>query len=252
MQEKYTLFSIFLFFVKKIPYNLFTFVFTALFAQFFLILSFFLPLKVIILLNMEKLPEYLTLFFTGYDKNEIILWLTFSIFIFYAISVIVERYSEYLILDSMEKILDQENVEIVPSNKLIYKFIHSYFKLISTFFLLLFMYILFLFLFPAAALFLLLCIIVIVTIFIYFIKHNVNSYNTYFKMASGIGFMMVFIYEVIDILYLKTQETSLLIILLSAVLARYIFMRGHYMINQLVFVHTNIENFHVRIKKCKT
>ena len=69
-------------------------------------------------------------------------------------------------------------------------------------------------------------------------------------MTSGIGFMLVFIYEVIDILYLKTQDTTLLIILLSAVLARYIFMRGHYMINQLVFVHTNIGNFYKRLKSC--
>lgn len=250
MQQKENLVDVFLFFFKKIPYNLVASILTTLFAQFFLILSYFLPLKVIILLNMEDLPTYLTSTFSGYHKNEIILLLTFFIFIFYTISMIIEKYSEHLVLNSMRKILNQTDVEIIPSNKLIYKFIHSFFKFIATFFLLLSMYILFLFIFPTVALFLLVCIIVIITIFIYFIKHDEKSYNTYFKMTSGVGFMLVFIYEVIDILYLHTQETTLLTILLSAVLARYIFMRGHYMINQLVFVHTNIDNFYKCIEKC--
>lgn len=248
MQREGTFNSIFLFFFKKSPYNLGASIFTTLFAQFFLILSYFLPLKVIILLNMEKLPPYLTSIFKGFDKNEIILLLTFFIFLFYAISILVERYSDFLIMDSMEKILNQKKIEITPSNKLIYKFINSFFKFIATFFLLFFMFVLLLFIFRTVALFLLLCCVILVTIFIYFIKHDTKSYNNYFKMTSGIGFMLVFIYEVIDILYLKTQETDLLVILVTAVLSRYIFMRGHYMINQLVFVSTNIKKFYQRVE----
>jgi len=248
MKTNYKLYGILLYFFKEIPYNLFISIVSTLIAQVFLILAYFLPLKVIILLNMDTLPEYITLYLPGYKKNEIILILTFLILIFYGISTIIDKCNENLLFNSMKKFIGKKSSSINPQNKLVYKFTNSFFKFISTFILLSLIHISLLYIFPEVALFI--TIYIFLTYYIFQYKDlNENKYNSFLKTASGIGFMLSFIYEVLHILYIDQEKSTLVIIVLTTVFARYIFVRGHYMMNQLIFVHSNIENFHKRIEK---
>lgn len=248
MQKIHRVGNIFRYFFKNIPFNLLISIFVSLLTQLFVILSYFLPIKVIILINGDSLPHYLTSIFPNFEKNEIILILTFLIFIFYGISILLEKYGDKLTLASMRILMHNPHIVIRPNNKLIYKYINSFLKFISTLFFLTFMLLLLFYLFPAMAMVLVGYLLFIYLLFTYSHIHN-KYYGTFFKLTSGIGFMFIFIYEIVDVLYLHTQETSLLIILLSAVFARYIFMRGYYMVNQLLFVYSNTQQFHKRINE---
>lgn len=244
MKNNFNAYYVFIFFLSKIPFNLFISVFSELIAQFFVVVSYFLPIKVIILLNSKSLPIYLASIFPKMSRNETILILTGFIFLFYGIGMLIDKYNRKLVLNSMNKLIGDRGIN--SKNKLIYKYIDNYFKFLSAFVLLIIIYIALLYLFPSVA-FIFSLYLVLMYIISTLIELNEMDMNSFLKVGAGFGFMLVFIYEVVDILYIKTQEISLLVILLSVVIVRYLFTRGHYMLNKFIFVHKNMNKFYSRL-----
>ena len=129
-----------IFFFKNFPYIvIFTIVFSLL-AQLFLISSYFLPIKVVILLSQEKIPDDLSAILFNIERNEIILIMTLLIFIVYGLYLLFDKFSILLTQYITERLFSTKKESMEAKNKLVYKYVDSYFKFISTFTFLVFLF----------------------------------------------------------------------------------------------------------------
>lgn len=235
------------FFYKKLPfYTVFAAV-ILLMSQFMLLVSYFLPIKIILLLSSPTVPHIVSSLFPHVGREEIIMILTLCVFVVYGLHLGSEKYAANLIDQISCHLLGMPETARLNHTSFEFKFVDSYIKSLSTLSLMTVLYLLIIFLYQFIAI-AMLAYIVIIFFILKIIKVGSHHLNSFFKLVSGLGFILVFVLEILDTLYLKSQEFSILNVLVILIVSRYIFMRSLYLANKLTFLHSNTESFYLKVK----
>jgi hypothetical protein len=237
-------------FLKKVPILLFFAVIVLLSSQVMLLMSYFLPIKVVLLLATPETPTFLSSIFFNLSREKIIMILTGGVFLAYGIYLLSDKASLAMINKIVKKLLEEQE-NILTYNSHIHKFVETFVRVTATFFLVVSMYILIWYLYPLIGIIIFLYGSLICLIFLKWIMPFPLKYNNFFKASTGLGFMLVFLIEIFDTLYLKTQSFSILTILVVLIVARYIFTRTIYLMNKLVFMYTASDTFYKKINEKK-
>lgn len=209
-------------------------------SQLFLIISYLLPIKIILLLSVETIPDFLRIIFNELKRDHIILILSFSVFASYGMHLIFEKMILNVISRSLKVIvLEKKNPKQV---KILFRFLESFFRLMSTFTLVFLLYCTLVYLFPIIAISLLLYLLIVIIIFP-LIKIEKEKLLHFFKTSFFLGFMIIFLFEIIYLLYFYNGELSIFVILISMIIVRYIFLRGVFIVNKLLVLHRGLNTF---------
>lgn len=215
-------------------------------SQLLLLVSYLLPIKIILLLAIDTIPVFLSDVFIGYSREEIILILSFSVFIIYGIHLILEKAISFIINRITKRILLNE--EQTQDNKFNIKYIDNFFKFTSTLSFVAILFILLFYFLSPIAIALVVYLIIVCNIFL-IKKLEMNKVLHFFKFYFYLGFMLVFLLEVFYLLYINTEKVSIIVILLSIVSIRYIFSRGVFLVSKMVFLSSTMNLFCKQITK---
>jgi hypothetical protein len=130
------------------------------------------------------------------------------------------------------------------------KFIETFFRLIATLLLIFLLLIVLSYIFPMVAIALLFCLLIIAIIF-FSGKIEKNKITKFSHISFFIGFIVVFIYEVIYLLYYNTETVSIITILVSIVIVRYIFLRGVFIVSKLLILYRDLNAFYKKLGSYK-
>jgi hypothetical protein len=217
-------------------------IFTLIISQILLLISYFLPIKILLLLSVEELPENFTNYFFGLTRENIILFLMLVVFLAYGLYIFIERRNDLIISKVILSLRDEDKCSS-KQQTLVYKFINTFIKVQSTLVLFLLLYILIVYLFPFIGIiifiYLLILLIIVLNGFV-----NKNKFYEFSKVSSGIGFILTFVLIVIDMLYFNENNRNLLSLLFVLVLSRYIFTRSIYLMNKMLFLHLTMDSFY--------
>lgn len=243
------LFMVIDFFTKKVFLLTVFSILILTFSQFFLIIAYLLPIKIIILLSMNSIPSILSTVFNGFTRETIILILAFFVFISYGVHLILEQLINRLIKRNF-KLLAIESEKVIK-DVILKRFLENFFRLMSTFLLIVLLFCSLIYLFPqiAGVLFAYLFVIMII-----FFSRRIKKENVikYFHVSFFLGFIIVFIYEVVFILYYSEKEISIITILVSIVIVRYIFLRGVFIVSKLLVLFRDLKIININPKMPKT
>lgn len=236
------------FFCRKIFFLTFISIFVLILSQLFLLMAYLLPLKILILLSIENIPDFLNTIFYSFSREQIILILSFSVFIMYFTHLLLEKVMVISINKSLN-ILSVGNLSL-EKDSFLKKFIETFFRLISTLLLVfLLLWVLF-YIFPVIAITVLFCLLIIAIIF-FSGKIEKKKITKFSQISFFIGFIIVFIYEVIYLLYYNTESVSIIIILASIVIVRYIFLRGVFIVSKLLILYRDLNTFYKKLGSYK-
>jgi hypothetical protein len=236
------------FFCRKIFFLTVISVFVLVLSQLFLLMAYLLPLKILILLSIENIPDFLSTIFYSFSREQIILILSFSVFIMYFTHLLLERIMVISVNKSLN-ILSVGNLSL-EKDSFLKKFIETFFRLISTLLLVFLLLIVLFYIFPTVAIALLFCLLIIAIIF-FSGKIEKKKITKFSQTSFFMGFMVVFIYEVIYLLYYSTEGVSIITILVSIVIVRYIFLRGVFIINKLLILYRDLNIFYKKLEDSK-
>lgn len=216
-------------------------VFFTLVSQLSMLLAFFLPLKVIILLGSDGIPRYFPPAFEQFDRDALTVWLSAATVAFYALYLLAERIVEFggergsksLLARSRKMVLFENQDELAARA---YK---RHAEVIAGgVFLLLAAAILF-WLYQSVALiaagYVILVAVVLLsalTVSPGFRTRLEDNLTGWMGVLSGIGFMLAFAYMVIDFLYL--DPPGLIPAIIALLLARQGFNRLSSLVSGLV------------------
>ncbi|WP_208854108.1 DUF308 domain-containing protein [Thioalkalivibrio sp. ALJ1] len=202
-------------------------VFFTLVSQLSMLLAFFLPLKVIILLGSDGIPRYFPPAFEQFDRNALIVWLSIATVAFYALYLLAERIVEFggewgsrsLLARSRKMVLFEYQDELAARA---YK---RHAEVIAgAVFLLLAVAVLF-WLYPGVAFLVTGYLLIVTTVLISVLVVSTGfrsrfrqKMNGWLSILSGTGFMLAFAYLVIDFLYL--DPPGLIPAIIALLLAR--------------------------------
>ncbi len=214
-------------------------------SQLSMLLAFFLPLKVIILLGSDGIPRYFPPAFEQFDRDALIVWLSIATVAFYALYLVAERIVEFggergsraLLARSRKMVLFENQDELAARA---YK---RHAEVIAgAVFLLLAVVVLF-WLYPGVAFlvsgYLLLVTAVLVSVLATntgFRSRFQENLNGWLSVLSGTGFMLAFAYLVIDFLYL--DPPGLIPAIIALLLSRQSFGRLSSVVSGLVGQHS--------------
>jgi len=242
MKKLIHLSNLFLFIFKNNIYFSALAIFTLMLSQVLLLVSYFLPIKVLVLLTRDNISDSLSSIFFNLGREEVILLLTVLVFIAYASYVLLEKYSNLLVKNIVVKLTGQKE------NKFVLKFIDNFIKVSATMNFVLLLYCIVLYLFPLIGIAMLIYAIIFYIV-LHKVKINRQKYNDFFKLSSGLGFMLIFTLEMVSALYFKSENTSVTKIVIVLVLARYIFTRSISILNKLLYLYSSSNNFYEKIKR---
>lgn len=185
-------------------------VFFTLISQLSMLLAFFLPLKVLILLGSEGIPRYFPPMFEHFDRNALIVWLSVATIAFYALHLLAERIialgverGAQTVLERGRKMVLFENQDEVAARGYT---LHAE-MMAGTVFVLLSIAVLF-WLYPSVGL-LITGYVVVVALGLMVVQAGPDRFRMlvnenltgWLGVAAGVGFMLAFAYLVIDFLY---------------------------------------------------
>ncbi|GAB3098967.1 hypothetical protein G8770_02745 [Aestuariicella hydrocarbonica] len=207
------------------PYGTFLVIFLTIVAQILQLASFFLPIKIIMLLGQVNIPSYMPNFLQVYSKEHLILGMTILALMCYVGHAVTARFCMSESFKCSKKVADKTNKIILFENQIDFsKNIFSrYVQAISNFCFIFIANVVLVFLYPKLGLSL--CFIVFSGLYwAAFIRRsgaggvdgNTDGVGLYEKV-SGIVFLAIFIFIVIDILYFNTDNfvSAILVLILS-------------------------------------
>ena len=217
-------------------------IFILIISQILLLISYFLPIKVLLLLAVDKIPENFANYFFGLEREEIILLLMLIIFLAFSLHVVTERINDFII-NKIILNLTYGNKKFTREQTLVYKYVNTFVKVQSTLVLFLLLYMIIIYLFPliGISIFIYLSILLIIVLNSFVKKDKFFKFS---KISSGIGFILTFVLIVIDMLYFSENNKNFLSILFVLVLSRYIFTRSIYLMNKMLFLHLTMDSFY--------
>lgn len=220
-------------------YSIIAIIIFFIFTQLLLLTSFFLPLKILMLLSSQHL--HFQLF--DLSRETIIMLLVLLEVVIFCIYLIFDNLIQKfkIVLCKYRDLFDEKNTLL---NRYIDTFIRAY----STIFLIIILTFLVLVLYKLAGYFMLLYFVAG-----YFIIHKVKfskkKYPKFFKAYSGIGFLLIFLVEIYDFLYFNYESITITTLLLILIIARYVFTRLQSILNQLVFLYSIYDKFILERKR---
>ena len=216
-------------------------VFFTLVSQLSMLLAFFLPLKVIILLGSDRIPRYFPPAFEQFDRDALIVWLSAATVAFYGLYLLAERIVEFggergsrTLLTRSRKMVLFENQDELAARA--YKR-HAEVIAGSVFLLLALAILLWLYqgvaLLAAGYVFLVaVALLAAIAVSEGFRERLEESLAGWMGVLSGIGFMLAFAYLVIDFLFL--DPPGLIPAIIALLLARQGFNRLSSLVSGLV------------------
>jgi len=214
-------------------------------SQLFLIMAYLLPIKILILLSIEEVPEILTVISYGLKRESIILFLSFLVLIMYCIHLVLEKVIHLLIEKSFRVLSDGDNKSI--KDVFLKRFLENFFRLMATFLLVFLLFCILVYIFPIIAITLFIYLLLIAMIF-FSLRIPKEKVIKFFHISFFLGFIIIFIYEVIYLLYYDTDKLSIIIILVSIVIVRYIFLRGVFIVSKVLVVFRDLNVFYKKLK----
>ncbi|WP_026331428.1 hypothetical protein [Thioalkalivibrio sp. ALE11] len=227
-------------FMWAVPGSTVTVVLATLVAQLSLLLAFFLPLKVIILLGSDGIPRYFPPSFAEFDRDALILWLSAATVGFYILYLVADRIgiaasdrgARRLLERSRKMVLFERQDEIATAGY------HRYAKALAGAVFVVLSGGLFFWLYPAVAV-LFLGFILSATagllagmaVSVRFQEHLTDNLAGWINVLSAIGFMLVFVWLVADFLY--GDPPGLIPAIIALLLTRQAFQRGGAAVQQV-------------------
>jgi hypothetical protein len=215
-------------------------------SQLFLIMAYLLPIKILILLSIENIPDILNTIFYGLEREPIILILSFLVFVMYCLHLVLEKVITIVIEKNFRFLLNDNIVAI--RDIFVKRFLENFLRLLATVSLVFLLFCILLYIFPIIAVALLVYLFIVIGIS-FAIKIQKEQVIKFFHISFFLGFIVIFIYEVIYLLYYNTEEVSIITILISIVVVRYIFLRGVFIINKLLIVYKDLNTFYKKSGK---
>ncbi|MCE8014974.1 hypothetical protein HOP62_02655 [Halomonas sp. MCCC 1A17488] len=218
-------------FFKLVPLPTLTLVALTLVSQFSRMLAFFLPLKVIILIGSTGTPRYFPDSWAALDRDFLVIALSLATVFFYAVSLSSERLLSYMaekgaagVVAGTHKLVLFTNQDEVASQ--------AYQKLaagLATGALSVVLILLFALVYPGFLL-AIVSYVVAASTFVALLGHRVEARSelqqkagTLIGLLSGIGFMMLFAFMVVD--FLLWEGVSFMVALISLLLSRQLLNR---------------------------
>lgn len=218
-------------FFKLVPLPTLTLVLLTLVSQFSRMLAFFLPLKVIILIGSTGTPRYFPDSWAAFDRDFLVIGLSLATVFFYAISLSSERLLSFMaergaagVVAGTHKLVLFTNQDEVASQ--------SYQKLASglaTGALTVVLALLFAFIYPTF-LFAAITYVLAASIFVALKGRNASARSelqqkaaTLTGLLSGIGFILLFAFMVVD--FLLWEGVSFMVAIISLLLSRQLLNR---------------------------
>lgn len=230
-------------FLKNAPGSTISVVLMTLVGQLAMILSFLLPLKVVMLLGSENIPSFIPSPINQLERDSLILWLVALALIFYTFHTISSKISQYACRAGVKKLLAKTHKIVLFENQdsLAAKAYSKYAEaLASLTFSLLAVTALCLFYSNVGGLLISYIFLSLVSI-TWGIRHSTKIQTLFSENSqklinslNGIGFMMIFIFIVIDFLYLSPP--NFITALLAIILSRLLLVRLSMGINHILFL----------------
>ncbi|MCE9662537.1 hypothetical protein LY622_03700 [Halomonas sp. M5N1S17] len=218
-------------FFKLVPLPTMIVVVLTLVSQFSRMLAFFLPLKVIILIGSTGIPRYFPDSWAAFDRDVLVVTLSLATVFFYAVSLLSEKLLSYTaekgaagVVQGTNKLVLFTNQDEVASQ--------AYQKLaagLATGVLTIVIALLFAFIYPTF-LFAALIYVLSASAFVSLMGRNAESRNelqlkaaTLSGLLSGIGFMFLFAFMVVD--FLLWEGVGFIVAIISLLLSRQLLTR---------------------------
>jgi len=224
-------------------YTFFVIIFT-LISQISMLLAFFLPLKVIILLGSTRIPRYFPDSWKAFDRDQLVISLAVAAAGFYLLALISERILAMLAAKGAQRLLDKSRkITLFSNQNTITK--SAYLKYSSGLAGLVFSVLAFTFLgvlYPNLAIVIFSYISLVFTGF--WIGYSVSdqcksmslkSLRNAISVLSSIGFLVAFAYMVID--FLSGATTSMIMAIISLLLVRQLMSRLSAVITSLATLY---------------
>lgn len=193
-----------------------------------MLISFFLPLKVIILLGSDGVPSYFPQIMLLVERDALVLGLSLVSVCAYICHLLCEKALDYVAVSGSTAILDKNEKIVIfeRQQELAEKTYQKYVKSLSSFFFIWISILVFLCIYPLLfiSVFLLFIIFFILVKFSYYYysKEKVNdSIISNSKKISGVGFLLFFAIIIVDFLYYSPP--GILYVIVCMVLSRQFF-----------------------------
>ena len=218
--------------IRVAPGYTFSVIIFTLISQVSMLLAFFLPLKVIILLGSSRIPRYFPESWKSFDQDQLVITLAFAAAGFYLQALLSERILAMLATKGAQRLLDKSRkITMFRNQKTITK--NAYLKYSSGLAGLVFSILAFIFLgvlYPNLAIVTFSYILLVFTGF--WIGYSVSdqwktmpqkNLRNAISILSSIGFLVAFAYMVID--FLLGATTSMIMAIISLLLVRQLMSR---------------------------
>ncbi|MCZ0925753.1 hypothetical protein [Vreelandella janggokensis] len=100
-------------FLRVAPFNTVVVICLTLIGQIAYIFSFFLPLKIVILLSSDGVPKYFPAFFSNLDKDFLVVLLSVSAISFFVINMITEKLTDRVALSATLKLMNRSHKLVI-------------------------------------------------------------------------------------------------------------------------------------------
>lgn len=218
------------------------------FSQLLLLISYFLPIKILLIISSEEVTKKISELFFDLGKDEIIVFLTISVFFVYSFHLILEK---VISLNIHKMIFEIFKTRKLSLNTFEFKYLDSLIKLLSNSFLIFLLFLIIVFIYPFIGMSLFFYFLLLSAYFIN-VKIAKDKFTNRLKIISGFGFMLIFLLEILDITYFKMNtETSIYSIVIVLILSRYIFMRIIFIISKVFFINSSYGNFLKKVNLIK-
>jgi len=215
-----------------VPGYTFLVVLGMLISQLSVLLAFFLPLKVIILLGSPDIPQYFPTSWRAFDRDYLVVAFSLAAIVFYLLHLFAERmissFSELgaaTILDKNNKMVLFENQEVISVGAY-QRYVRSLAGIVFIGFSLIILWVIY----PAVLLAIIVCSLsILVMLFLGYgynqsIKNKINTDSNRLGAASGsICFLLTFIFIVVD--FLEAPAPSIIVAIVSLLLIRQLMSR---------------------------
>lgn len=234
-------------FLKNVPKNTSIVIFFHLISDISILIAFLLPIKIILLLGSQNIPKYFPDLLKSLDKEQLVFLLTFISILFYILFVV----SSHIILKYTKKgsknlLHKSDKIALFDNQDLLaFQAFQRYTRVVASIIFIILSLSFIGYFYLEISLILSIYIIIIWLFFSLLFEYFHNTYqqiviniNNMLKFISAIAFLLVFIFIIIDFLYIDNK--SIIIALISLILSRQITSHFTKIIMDINYLYTNI------------
>jgi hypothetical protein len=220
-------------FFRVVPVCTIVAVVATVFSQFFLLVGFLLPLKVVLLLGSEQVPHYFPVFLKDIGRDWLIIVLSFASVVFYSLHLFAASVVEQFSVFGAKRLLEKSKKMTIfeGQEEIAFKGFQRYSQSLASLFFLVICLVVMLFFYPRVAF-----VILFYFVAAALVLSVISSFSTRFrarysdslgvmpKVLGSVGFLCSFAFIVLD--HLSGSAPSLLIAVVSLLLVRQLFSRA--------------------------